>query len=175
MNTDLRYPVGRFEKPSSATADQCRVWIDEIAEAPRQLRAVASGLTEAQLDTPYRPGGWTARQVVHHVADSHLNAYIRTKWTLTEDEPAIKVYEQDDWAALPEARSGPIDLSLDLLDALHARWVAGLRALDDDAFERALDHPESGRLTLAQLLALYAWHGRHHTAHIARLREREGW
>ncbi|MDX1546844.1 MAG: bacillithiol transferase BstA [Rhodothermales bacterium] len=174
--TDLRYPVGRFERPEEpVTPAQRRAWIGALEAAPAQLRAAAEGLTDAQLDTPYRPGGWTVRQVIHHVPDSHLNAYVRCKWALTEDAPAIKTYDEKAWAEQPEARTGPIAPSLALLEALHTRWVAALHALPADAFQRTIRHPEWGSISLDALLALYAWHGRHHVAHITALRAREGW
>jgi hypothetical protein len=173
--TDLRYPIGRFAPPSIATAPLRARWIDEIAAAPAGLRSAVQGLTDRQLDTPYRPGGWTVRQVVHHVPDSHINAYTRVKLALTEDTPTIKPYEEKRWAELPDARTAPIEPSLALLEHLHARWVLLLRALDEAAFARPLHHPESGAMNVDYLLAMYAWHGRHHIAHITALREREGW
>jgi uncharacterized damage-inducible protein DinB len=135
-----------------------------------------AGLSREQLETPYRPGGWTIKQVVHHVPDGHMNAYTRFKLALTENEPTIKPYEEDKWAELPDSQRVPIDVSLDLLDALHTRWVTLLGAMDAADFTRTLRHPEHNRImTLGQLLALYAWHGRHHVAHITSLRKREGW
>ncbi|AHG89101.1 DinB-like domain protein [Gemmatirosa kalamazoonensis] len=177
MTTDLRYPIGRFTPPDAATATAATYarLIDEIERAPRELRAALEGLTDAQLDTPYRDGGWTVRQVAHHVPDSHLNAYVRFKLALTEDEPRIKPYEEAQWAELRDSRL-PIAPSLALLDALHVRWVTVLRAIPVEDFERrAYDHPETGRVPLRAALGLYAWHGRHHTAHILGLRERMGW
>ena len=173
--TDLRYPIGRFAPPTIADAALRERWIGEIAAAPAGLRAAVRGLSDRQLDTPYRPGGWTVRQVVHHVPDSHVNAYTRIKLALTEDTPIIKPYEEKRWAELPDARMAPIELSLALLEHLHARWVLLLRALDEVAFARPLHHPESGAMNVDYLVALYAWHGRHHIAHITSLREREGW
>ncbi|HLI35068.1 MAG TPA: bacillithiol transferase BstA [Terriglobia bacterium] len=172
---DLRYPIGRRQFEGPATFAQREHWITEIEEAPARLGAAVSGLSEAQLDTPYREGGWTVRQVVHHLADSHMNAYIRTRLALTENDPAIKTYNQERWAELADARTAPIDLSLNLFQGLHARWVLLLRSLGADDFARAVMHPERGRMTLDQSLALYAWHGRHHVAHITSLRERMGW
>jgi len=134
-----------------------------------------AGLTGAQLDTPYRPGGWTVRQVVHHVPDSHLNSYVRFRWALTEEEPDIKAYHEDRWAELADARTAPVEVSLALLDSLHARWVALLRSLNEQEWKRTFRHPQHGLITLEKNAALYAWHGRHHTAHITRLRERNGW
>src|SRR6476620_9464894 len=144
--------------------------IARIAAAPEHLRTAVAGLDDAQLDTPYRPGGWTVRQVVHHVPDSHLNAYTRIKLALTEDEPTIKPYEEARWAELPDARTGPIEISLALLEALHRRWVLLLRELQPADFTRQFRHPEHGRaMSLDEVLALYAWHGRHHVAHITSL------
>ena len=174
MVTDLRYPIGQFTYRGPSTHEQRANWIDEIGVAPAQLRRAVQGLTDSQLDTPYRPGGWTVRQVTHHVPDSHLNAYVRMKLTLTEDRPTIKPYEEKRWAELPDARM-PIEPSLQLLDALHQRWVTLLRAVDDAGWSRRLYHPEAGELDLAHLLGMYAWHGKHHVAHITSLRERNGW
>lgn len=173
---DLRYPVGRFDCDATISdADRPRL-IGEIAETPGALRSAVAGLSRDQLETRYRPGGWTVKQVVHHVPDSHLNAYTRFKLALTEDEPTIKPYDEAAWAELPDSQKVPIDVSLDLLDSLHVRWVTLLRAMDAADFRRGLRHPEHGRvLTLDQMLALYAWHGRHHVAHITALRKREGW
>jgi hypothetical protein len=173
--TDLRYPTGRFVPPSAATADSRGAAIDLIAATPAQLRRAVEGLDEDQLDTPYRPGGWTVRQLVHHVPDSHLNAYVRFKLALTEDAPTIRPYDEAAWARLADTSSVPIDVSLTLLDAVHSRWVALLRAMRPEDFAREYVHPESGRHTLDYLVALYAWHGPHHVAHITGLRERSGW
>jgi len=176
QETDLRYPVGRFDWDAvPSEADRPRL-IAEIAETPGALRSAVSGLSRDQLETRYRPGGWTVKQVVHHVPDSHLNAYTRFKLALTEDEPTIKPYDEAAWAELPDSQKVPIDVSLSLLDSLHVRWVTLLRSMDPAGFRRALRHPEHNRvLTLDQMLALYAWHGRHHVAHITGLRKREGW
>jgi uncharacterized damage-inducible protein DinB len=174
----LRYPIGKFSFPSPPTGitlAQRNLWIAEIAEAPSRLRAAVAGLDAAQLDTPYRPGGWTLRQVVHHVPESHMNAYIRFKLALTEDEPTIKPYDEDAWSKLPDVVPTPIETSLALLDALHLRWVTLLRLLDDAQFARTFRHPALGVIRLDGNLALYAWHGKHHTAHITSLRERMGW
>src|SRR3954468_983348 len=174
--SDLRYPVGKFDWGTPVTqADYPRL-IAEIAGAPGALRSAVAGLSRDQLETRYRPGGWTVKQVVHHVPDSHLNAYTRFKLALTEDEPTIKPYDEAKWADLPDSQKVAIEVSLDLLDNLHVRWITLLRSMDAAAFRRGLRHPEHGRvLTLEQMLALYAWHGRHHVAHIMTLREREGW
>jgi uncharacterized damage-inducible protein DinB len=173
---DLRYPIGRFNYAGRmAPADRSRE-IEEILRTPEELRAALEELSAKQLDTPYREGGWTVRQVVHHVADSHLNAYTRFRLGLTEDEPLIKPYDEARWAELADARTAPVELSLVILEALHERWVLLLRSLSPADFERTVRHPQwSEPLTLDKLVALYAWHGRHHTAHILSLRERMGW
>jgi DinB superfamily len=172
--TDLRYPIGKFQRVERLDADQRARCIDEVAAVPAAFRKAVAGLNDAQLDTPYRDGGWTVRQVAHHLPDSHMNAYLRFKFGLTEDTPAIKTYEEKDWARTPEV-SAPIGMSLDLLTALHTRWVTLLRAMKPADFARAIKHPEWGQPTLDAMLALYAWHGRHHTAHVTSLRQREGW
>jgi hypothetical protein len=173
--TDLRFPIGQFDRQLIRSDDDVRTAIDQIAEAPKRLRAAVEGLTPEQLDTPYRPEGWTVRQVIHHVPDSHLNSYCRFKLALTEDEPTIKPYLEDQWALLSDSRATPIDVSLNLLEALHDRWVVLLRSLEPADFLRTFRHPEIGLISLAQNACLYAWHGRHHTAHITSLRERTGW
>lgn len=172
---DPRYPIGPFTLPGPLTPAERARCIDQIEAAPDGLRRAVAGLTAAQLETPYRDGGWSVRQVVHHVPDSHLNAYVRFKLGLTEDHPTIKTYEEKEWARTPEVAAVPIAVSLDLLAALHVRWVALLRAMRPADFARTIGHPEWGKPTLEQILALYAWHGRHHTAHITTLRERLGW
>ena len=172
---DLRYPVGPFTFTGSLSDPERQALIDQIAEAPALMRAAVAGLDQAQLDTPYRPEGWTVRQVVHHVPESHLNSYTRFKLAVTEDEPTIKPYFEDRWAELDDARQAPIELSLDLLDTLHARWVWFLRTLKQPDFERTFRHPDLGVVSLDKNIALYAWHGRHHVAHITSLRERMGW
>ncbi len=172
---DLRFPVGRHQRPQSLTSEQRRTAIDAIAAAPTLLRTAVSGLDERQLDTPYRPDGWTVRQVVHHVPDSHLNAYTRFKLGLTEDTPTIKPYDEAKWAQLEDSRSTPIATSLALLDAVHDRWLRVLRAMTPSDFARTLNHPENGVMNLDQMLALYEWHGRHHVAHVTNLRSRNGW
>jgi len=172
---DLRYPIGRFSLPPATTADQRRQWIVEIRETPAKLRAAVAGLSAAQLQTPYRDCGWTVRQVVHHVPDSHLNSYVRFKLALTEDEPVIKPYDEAAWARTPEVADTPVEVSLAMLESLHERWVRLLGSIDEAGWRRAFRHPELGAVRLEQNLALYAWHGKHHTAHITRLRERQGW
>ncbi len=173
--TDLRYPIGKFQKKEALTAADRAECVRQIAEAPRNLRSAVAGLSEAQLETPFRPEGWTVRQVVHHVPDSHLNAYIRFKLALTEDAPAIKTYRENVWAELIDGRTAPVEHSLALLDALHFRWAMLLRSLGEADFQRTFLHPDSGLLKLDFLLQLYAWHGQHHTAHITNLRTRSGW
>lgn len=175
MIDDPRYPIGRFEFEGPLTSSRRKSLIDEIAAAPKRLRAAAVNLTPEQLDTPYRPGGWTVRQVVHHVADSHLNAYVRFKLALTEDVPVIKPYDQERWAALEDCRLAPVETSLALLEALHERWVLLMRSLPEPSFGRTFNHPESGIAALDRIVALYAWHGKHHAAQILSLRSREGW
>ncbi|HKF44931.1 MAG TPA: putative metal-dependent hydrolase [Thermoanaerobaculia bacterium] len=174
--SDLRYPIGEFTRPSEPlTPAQREEFIAVIEAAPSRLREAVSGLTKAQLDTPYRPGGWTVRQVAHHIPDSHLNAYVRVKLALTEEEPPVKGYEEAEWAKLPDVAATPVEVSVELLDALHRRWVTLLRSLSDKEFTRTARHPEWGTITVDFLLADYAWHSRHHVAHITTLREREGW
>ena len=172
---DLRYPVGRFQRPDALNAAQRQAAIDTIAGTSRAMRDAVRGLDDAQLDTPYRPEGWTVRQVVHHVPDSHVNAYIRFKLALTEATPTIKTYDQAAWARLEDTRATPIETSLTLLEMLHDRWVRLLRSMTAADFARTLNHPENGLMTLDQMLALYEWHGRHHVGHIVSLRERSGW
>lgn len=172
---DPRYPIGRFTMPAPFGAAERERCIADIAATPERMRRAVEGLRPEQLDTPYRPGGWTVRQVVHHVPDSHINSYVRLKLALTEPEPTIKPYDEAAWATLADSRDTPIETSLALLDALHRRWVTLLRSLAPADFARTLRHPESGRMTIDTLVALYSWHGRHHVAHIMGLREREGW
>lgn len=174
--SDLRFPIGDFEIASDdLTNEQRQHFIQQIADVPSNMRAAISGLSDAQLDTPYRPDGWTVRQVVHHVPDSHMNAYIRFKLALTEDEPTIKPYDEARCAELDDSRLAPIEASLNLLESLHDRWVTLLRSLSPDDWSRGFQHPERGRVTLNMNVALYAWHGRHHVAHINSLRKRMGW
>jgi hypothetical protein len=173
---DLRYPIGPFDaSPRRYSAAERAAAIRTLAELPARLRLAVSGLSDAQIDTPYRPEGWTVRQVVHHTADSHINAYIRLKFALTEDNPTIKPYAEAVWGEMTDATSLPVGVSLDLLEALHTRLVTVLRALQPEAFARTLFHPERGAMTVDDYLALYDWHSRHHTAHVTALREREGW
>lgn len=173
--SDLRYPVGKFSYSGPLTQKQKEEALHDIAETPANLRKAIKGLSDAQLDTPYRPGGWTVRQVVHHVPDSHLNSYVRFKLALTENEPTIKPYAEDRWAELADSKATPIEVSLTLLDSLHDRWVRLLRSLTAEDWKRNFRHPEIGLMPLEKNLALYSWHGRHHVAHITSLRERKGW
>jgi uncharacterized damage-inducible protein DinB len=172
---DPRYPIGKFDMPKEITPALRQSAIGEIAATPAKIRAAVKGLTDSQLETPYRDGGWTVRQVVHHVPDSHMNAYIRLRFALTETAPTIKPYEESAWANLEDAKNAPVDVSLNLLDALHERWVRLLRSLKPEDYARTLVHPEHGTRTVDWLLFLYAWHGRHHTAHITELRKQKGW
>lgn len=173
--SDPRYPVGVFEPRAELTPALRDALIAGIANAPAQLRAAITGLSPEQLDTAYRAGGWTVRQVIHHVADSHLNACIRTRWALTEAEPLIKAYDEKLWAELPDACTADPQVSLDLLTTLHQRWVLLWQALTPADFSRTMRHPESGVITVDRQLQLYEWHGRHHTAHITTLRQQNGW
>src|SRR5216684_2529580 len=173
--TDLRYPIGKFSYEGPPTPPQIQELLHHIEQAPSRLRAAVTGLSEQQLETPYRPGGWTVRQVVHHVPDSHLNAYTRFKLALTEDEPTIKPYDEARWAELADVRTAPLGVSFRLLEALHQRWVLLLRSLRPEDYRRTLRHPERGVMSFDQTLCYYAWHGRHHVAHITSLRERMGW
>jgi hypothetical protein len=172
---DLRYPIGKFSYEGPSTEEQKQKYINDIEQAPANLRAAVKGLSDQQLDTPYRPDGWTLRQVAHHVPDSHLNAYVRFKLALTEDAPTIKPYAEDLWAQLADTQTTPVEVSLTLLDSLHTRWVRLLRSLKVEDWRRTFRHPQLGEVSLEKNLVLYAWHGRHHVAHITRLRERNGW
>ena len=173
--SDLRYPIGKFTFDGSSSEADRQKFIDDIEQTPAKLGAAVQGLSEARLDTPYRPGGWTVRQVVHHLPDSHLNSYVRFKLALTEEEPTIKPYYEDRWAELQEAKTAPIELSLALLDSLHKRWVLMLRSMKSEDWKRTFRHPDLGVVSLEKNVALYSWHGRHHVAHITSLRERMGW
>lgn len=172
---DRRYPVGRYCPPAEIGERERLDWIKELEALPGNLRAAVDGLSDDNLDTPYRPGGWTVRQIVHHLPDSHLNSYTRFRLALTEQNPSIKPYAQAAWAELPDAKAAPIDASLRLLDGLHRRWVMLLRDLSDKDFQRTFQHPEQGQIALDWTLGLYAWHSRHHVAQILALRQRSGW
>jgi len=175
MSEDLRYPIGKFQWPDTVSAEDRARHIDTIASAPARLSDAVSGLTDEQLDTPYRVGGWTVRQVIHHVPDSHMNSYVRFKLALTENNPAVKGYDEAAWAMLSDSVDTPVDISLLLLDRLHKRWVALLRGMSDSDWKRTFHHSEHGALSLEKNLALYAWHGDHHIGHIESLRKRNGW
>jgi hypothetical protein len=171
---DARYPIGKFAMPTGITQERRQQAIDEIASTPVKIRAAVKGLNDAQLDTPYRDGGWTVRQVVHHVPDSHMNAFIRLKLALTEEKPTIKTYHEELWANLADATM-PIDVSLSLLESVHSRWDRVWRSLNPEHFARPLIHPDSGERNIDWLVFVYEWHGKHHTAHIAELRKQKGW
>ena len=172
---DLSYPIGKFDFKQSVDSAAIPALIDDIAALPAQLRMATDGLGIDQLDTPYRPGGWTVRQTVHHIGDSHMNAFMRLRLALTEDWPTIKPYDEKGWAMLRDSTGAPVGWSLDLLESLHARWVMVLDSLTDEQWARGVKHPENGPLTVDVLTQLYAWHSRHHVAHITRLREQKGW
>jgi hypothetical protein len=171
----VRFPIGRYRPPTPISAEQRNAWIEELEALPRNLRQAVADLDDARLDTPYREGGWTVRQVVHHYPDSHLNSYTRFRLAMTEDSPTIKPYEEAQWAELYDARTAPVEPSLALLDGLHARWTILLRSLSDADYARTFKHPDVGEVRLDWTLGLYAWHSRHHVAHIQNLRSRERW
>jgi uncharacterized damage-inducible protein DinB len=172
---DPRYPIGQFEPTTPPGAEARAALLTQLAEIPNKLRSAVDGLSDTQLDTPYRPGGWTVRQVVHHLADADLNWYVRTRLALTEDDPIVKNYEEAQWAELDDARIGPVAPSLLLLDGLHRRWVQLFRSLTDEQWKRKMRHPERGVFVLDTTLPMLVWHGRHHTAHIVELRQRMNW
>ncbi len=171
----LKYPIGRFKIDGYITREMISGFIDEIANAPDELKEAVKNLSESQLDTPYRPGGWTVRQVVHHLPDSHMNSYIRFKLALTENSPQIKPYDEAEWAKLKDSTDTPIRVSLELLDALHKRWAVLLKSLSPNDLKKTFYHPERGEVSLDNTIALYAWHGKHHIAHINSLRKKMGW
>ncbi|HEY0155806.1 MAG TPA: putative metal-dependent hydrolase [Thermoanaerobaculia bacterium] len=176
MTNDPRYPVGPAPNRTELSPDERRAMIEEIAAAPARMREAVRGLTAEQFDTPYRDGGWSVRQVVHHVPDSHVNAYCRLKLALTENEPVIRPYDEAAWAGLDDSRDTPVEVSLTLLESLHARWTGLLRSLQEDDFRRTFRHPDhAGTQTVDWLVAMYSWHSRHHVRHITSLRERQGW
>ena len=172
---DLRYPVGAFKFEGTLSPEERLALIGQIAVTPEKMRAAVAGLSAEQLDTPYRPDGWTVRQVVHHVPDSHLNSYVRFKLALTEEHPTIRAYDENLWANTEDSLTAPVEVSLDLLEALHRRWVLFLRSFEEKDFARTFHHPELGSVSVDKNVALDAWHGRHHVAHITSLRERMGW
>ncbi len=175
MDTSASYPIGSFAYRGKLSPGERAARIEDIRALPEALRSATSGLSRERLDTSYREGGWSIRQVVHHLADSHMNSFVRFKLALTEDNPRIKPYAQDAWAALPDARKAEVEPSLSLIEGLHARWVLLMEGLTPADWERTFDHPERGKLTLDYALQLYAWHGRHHTAHVMGVRKRLGW
>ncbi len=172
---DPRYPIGKFSYSGPPTAEERKKYLDDVEQTPARLREALSGLSEERLNTPYREGGWTLRQVAHHLPDSHMNSYIRFKLALTEDEPTIKPYSENVWAELPEAKNASVEVSLALLDSLHRRWMLMLREFGEADWKRTFRHPELGAMSLEKTLALYSWHGRHHVAHVTSLREKMGW
>ena len=171
----LRYPIGRFSAPDEISAEQIKTYIKTIEESPVKYRKAVQDLNEEQLGTPYRPGGWTIRQVIHHVPDSHLNSYVRFKLGLTENKPTIKPYDEAKWAELDDSRDTPVEVSLTLLESLHKRWANLLRSMTEKDFQKTINHPERGEMRLDKMLALYDWHCKHHLAHIINLRKRMGW
>jgi len=174
MSEDLRYPIGKFDSSREVTPELRSEFIRTITDLPKVIAEAVAGLDDEQLDTEYRPEGWTVRQTVHHVADSHLNSYCRFKLAVTEEKPTIRPYYEDRWAELADSKL-PVDVSLKLLETVHARWIALLESFTEEDFKRELVHPESGDWTVEQFLGLYDWHSKHHTAHITKLRERNGW
>jgi len=172
---DPRYPIGKFNYEGPPSEEQRKKLIEDIAQTPAALRAAVNGLSPEQIETPYRDGGWTVRQVVHHVPESHMNAYIRFKLALTEDEPTIKPYEEERWAKLSDVQSTPLEVSLSLLELLHDRWVRVLKSIRPEEWKRSFKHPQLGVVPLEKNLCLYSWHGRHHVAHITELRKRMSW
>ena len=175
MSDDLRYPIGKFQFPENSSDQEREALLQQIEDTPAKLREAVKGLDDEQLGTPYRPDGWTVRQVVHHIPDSHLNSYVRFKLAVTEDSPTIKAYDEAAWARLADAQTASVETSLQLLESLHERWLQFLRSLGPDELDRSFKHSELGSVTVRQHIALYAWHGRHHVAHITSLRERQGW
>lgn len=175
MSEDLRFPIGRFEAEGKDLAGEREQYIQTIESLPRALLAAVEGLTDEQLQFPYRPDGWSVAQVVHHVADSHMNSFIRFKLALTEEQPLIKTYREELWAEMPDVLEVPIEASLSIIRGVHSRWGVLLRSMKPEDFSRKLDHPEHGGVDLSYVAGLYDWHSRHHTAHITRLRERKGW
>lgn len=171
----LRYPIGKYAAPKEISTEQIKSYIKTIEDTPAKFRDAIDGLNEEQLDTPYRPDGWTIRQVIHHVPDSHINSYVRFKLGLTENNPTIKTYDEAKWAELDDSRETPVEVSLTLLDSLHKRWADLLRSMSEKDFQRTINHPEHGKMKLDKLLALYDWHCKHHLTHITNLRKRMGW
>ncbi len=175
MSEDLRFPIGKFDSEIKVTPRLREQFIETIEELPAKFRQAIAGLSDEQIDTPYRDGGWTIRQLVHHVADSHVNSFCRFKFGLTEDAPTIKPYDEAAWAEMADSKNAPVDLSLNIIDGVHARWTLLLKSMTEADFARQINHPERGAMSLDSLLALYDWHSRHHTAHVTKLRERNDW
>lgn len=175
MSEDLRFPIGDFQISTEVTPEMREKFIRTIAELPLKIRAALRDLEDEQINTPYRPEGWTVRQLVHHIADSHINSFCRFKLGLSEDTPTIKPYDEASWAEMADVKNAPIDLSLGIIDGIHARWAMLLKSMSDEDFERKINHPQRGTMSLNSMLALYDWHSRHHTAHITNLRERNNW
>lgn len=173
--SDPRYPIGKFQKPDNITPAQIEDWIEQIRTLPRRFAEEVIELSHEQLDTPYREGGWTVRDVIHHLPDSHINSYVRFHWALTEDNPMIKAYDEGGWAKLPYLKSLNIQTSVDLLSLVHERWVALLKAMTPQDWEKTYQHPENGEQPLKEILAMYAWHGEHHLAHVTALKKSRGW
>ncbi len=173
--TDLSYPIGRFQSSEAYAPLEREHALETLGNLPTRLYNAVDGLSESQLDTPYRPGGWTVRQVVHHLADSHMQAFLRIRYALTEAEPLIKVYDEKAWAELPDSKGAPVEWSMELIEALHARWVSLLQRLNPEQWQCAYVHPENGRTTIEQAVHLYAWHSRHHVAHMTHLRSSRNW
>ncbi len=175
MSEDLRFPIGKFDSEIKVTPQMRDEFIQTIEELPAKFRQAIEGLSDEQIDTPYRAEGWTVRQLVHHVADSHINSFCRFKFGLSEDTPTIKPYDEAVWAEMPDSKSAPVDLSLNIIDGVHARWALLLKSMSASDFARKINHPERGAMSLDAMLALYGWHSLHHTAHVTKLRERNGW
>jgi hypothetical protein len=175
MSDDLRYPIGRFKRTERLSAEERAAALGVLAKAPARFRAAVEGLTDEQLDTPYREGGWTVRQVAHHLTDSHLNAYVRIRLALTEEQPTVRPYDEKLWAELPDARTAPVYASLLILEGVHSRWVRLLRSVDESSYQRRFVHPEGYEGTIDTLIGMYAWHCNHHTAHVTGLKARMGW
>lgn len=174
--TKLQYPIGKYQVPEVITSDDIKKWIQTIEFFPEKLEALVEDFDDGQLDTPYRPEGWTARQLIHHLADSHMNSYIRFKWTLTEDKPVIKAYFEDRWADLEDGKYDDIEMTLLLIESLHKRWASMLKKLTPDQLKRSFIHPETNKeIALDQLISIYDWHCRHHFAHLNNLALREDW
>jgi hypothetical protein len=175
MSEDLRFPMGKFDSTQEVNSEMRSGFIQTIEVLPYKFRQAVKGLNNEQIDTPYRPEGWTVRQLVHHIADSHINSFCRFKLGLSEDTPTIKPYDEASWAEMADSKNAPIDLSLNMIDGVHARWALLLKSMSDADFDRNINHPERGSMSLNSMLSLYDWHSKHHTAHVTKLRERNNW